>query len=161
MGDTNARLKGLGLVVLGPGLLIGGGVWEGRSALQTLREDRIWQTGKTATNVTVSGKEYRKGPFSSYDARITYLDEGRGYHLMEDYSLHSFWTLAHIHAVPTVKYDPADPNSFATAFGQQLGWGRWAHHALILALVAVFGLVLVFAGWGDLRGPRASAAAGR
>jgi hypothetical protein len=160
MENVRTRLKGFGLFAIGLVLLVGGGIWEGRSALRTLREDRIWKTGKAAANVTVSGKERRRGPWRSYEATVSYDDDRRVHH-RESYSLSSFWTLAHIFATPSVKYDPADPGAFATSWGQQLGWGRWVNHGLSLAFFILFGLVSTLVGWGEMRGGAPGAAPGR
>ena len=143
-----ARRSGLPWLLLGVLLLLGDLLYQGSSVWQLNQEQHLWESGQEAGQAAVRGQKYtRYSLFSAYDFEVIYNDAAlHVYHRPLQFS--ALQSQLDDELEPKVKYDPADPASFAVSWGvSQRSERLWA-----LALFGSFwGLVGVLLCWLGLR----------
>jgi hypothetical protein len=143
-----AKVSGLPWLLLGIISLLGNFGYQGSLLWQLTQEQRLWESGDAAGQVAVRGQRYtRYSFFSVYDVEVIYNDTAlHVYHRPLRFS--ALQSQLDDELEPKVKYDPADPTSFAVSWGvSQRSERLWA-----IALFGSFwGLVGVLLCWLGLR----------
>lgn len=130
--------------LLGLGVLISVLVWQAKSALALLREERVWNEGTPARQAYVEGQEYtRHSLFRQYDLKVVYNDDDLTvYH--KELSLTSLSKALDRWQSAEVRYNPENPEEFALLWALELRGGRWA----AIALYSGFALLAALLSWG-------------
>jgi hypothetical protein len=144
-------------IILGAGVL-GMFAWQYGDLSRFLHEQEIWETGLTATEVSVEGEESYTTPiitlglvkFYDYDLTVIYTDNGGETH-EQSYIVDSGIKAIDTSAEPVIKYSPTNTNDFVLSWAMDLGWGRWTWLGFKWIMILVFGGLLVMAVYSAQR----------
>lgn len=138
---------------IGSGSAIAGGVvvaigsllWSIPDGVTLIQDRNIWNTGVTAAETEITGRQESDSFISSYTLGVRFVDQTENVH-SDSTSFTSFLQPLPENTPLSVRFDPDHPSRFVVSWAMRVQQGRWLWVILRLLIGCIAGASLIYYG---------------